>query len=404
MRTVMPEEYAWQERNWEEIYTVTFVRGLDERETLRRFGVADDDIRPLDAEEVMERIEETDGCCDMVLAVRAGDWTIAFEYSGWEGTRPETLREVTRDGGEAVCVMRHDYAASHDFTHAADGRIRTTFAPQRPQERWGSHPDALNADMRELGLEPEPDEEFASLSGPVSVSAALALASRICGVLFTPEMLDGPLLGGIITTPAPEDPPTGDPLATHLLRSFNREMAEAIDDASPGLQRRAAIAEARRQCALAGVAGHPVLTEALARAEQGQTAQVTDDSPLAQLIRVWESDLTGQPIDTVTGQWSVDSCEQAHRSPGGLYSVTFVDATTGMPTCPTCTPRRYPSQQEQDAARPRWQAASAVRDALSPDARTAAYDIHLALVSADRVMADPDHAAAVIAALRAGSV
>ncbi|MBG0825753.1 hypothetical protein HS048_34275 [Planomonospora sp. ID91781] len=402
MREVMPEAYAWQERNWEEIYTVTFVRGLDERETLRRFGVADDDIGPADKEEVMERIEETDGCCDMVLAARSGDWTIAFEYSGWEGTRPETLRELTRDGGEAVAVMRHDYAASHRFQHAADGRIRTAFRPQWPQERWGSHPDTLNDDMRALGLEPEPDKELGSLPGPVSVSAALALASRISGVLFTPAMLDGPLLGGIITDPAPEDPPTGDPLTTHTLRSFNREMAEAIDGASPDLQRRASIAEARRQCTLAGVADHPVLTEALARAEQGQTPQVADDSPLAKLIRIWESDLTGQPIDTATGEWSVDSCEQSHRSPGGLYSVTFVDATTGMPTCPTCTPRRYLSEEERDAARPRWQAASAVRDALSPDARKAAYDIHLALVSADRIMADPDHATAVIATLRAG--
>ncbi|MER7133112.1 DUF6461 domain-containing protein [Streptosporangium saharense] len=77
MRKIMPADYAW-EKDWqEEIYTVTFVRGLDERETLRRFGVADDDIHPADGEEAMERVEETDGCCDMVLVTRAGDWTIA---------------------------------------------------------------------------------------------------------------------------------------------------------------------------------------------------------------------------------------------------------------------------------------------------------------------------------------
>ncbi|MDX3101712.1 DUF6461 domain-containing protein [Nonomuraea angiospora] len=128
------------ERLPEEIYTVTFVRGLNERETLRRFGVADDNIHPADDEEVMERIEETGGCCDMVLVTRAGDWTIAFEYSGWEGTRPETLRELTRNGGEAVSVMRHNYAASHDFEHAADGRIRTAFARRRPRSAGAATP------------------------------------------------------------------------------------------------------------------------------------------------------------------------------------------------------------------------------------------------------------------------
>ncbi|GIH73457.1 DUF6461 domain-containing protein [Sphaerimonospora thailandensis] len=210
MRKVMPEEYAWQ-NDWEEIYTVTFVRGLDERETLRRFGVADEDIQPVDYEDFYDRIEETDGCCDLVTVTRVGEWTIAFELSGWEGSRPETLRELTRGGGEAVSVMRHDYAASHHFGHAADGEVRTVFRPEWPGERWGSHPDALNEDMRELGLDPEPADEFESVSD--SVPRVLALAGRISGVLFDPAIQDELLLGGIITNPVPDDPPTGGPRA-----------------------------------------------------------------------------------------------------------------------------------------------------------------------------------------------
>lgn len=53
--------------------------------------------------------------------------------------------------------------------------------------------------------------------------------------------------------------------------------------------------------------------------------------------------------------------------------------------------------------RPRWQAVTSVRHALSPDARKAAYNTHFALVHRGQVMADPDHAAAVAAALRAAS-
>ncbi|NUO96885.1 MAG: hypothetical protein HOW71_35235 [Nonomuraea sp.] len=401
MRKVTPADYAW-ENDWpEEIYTVTFVRGLDERETLRRFGVADVNIHVVDGEEVIERLEENDGCCDLVLVTRAGDWTVAFEYSGWEGTRPEALRELTRDGGEAVCVMRHDYAASHDFQYATDGRIRTAFRPQRPQERWGSHPDALNEDMRDLGLEPEPADEFQYLSG--SVPAALALASRISGVLFTPALLDGSLLGGVITDPAQNDPPQGDPLAQHALRAFNPKLAEAIDHASPDLQRRAAVAEARRQCELAGVADHPVLAAALASAERARTGPVGHDSPLAEFIRGYESELTGHPIDEATGEWMAGPSADPHPSPAGRRNIFSLDNVTGMPACPSCRWHDRPGDAEREAFRPRWQAAMSVRHALSPDARRAAYSTHFPLVHEGQLMADRDHATAVATMLRASS-
>ncbi|MFG1755315.1 DUF6461 domain-containing protein [Streptosporangium sandarakinum] len=401
MRKIMSADYAWEDGWPMEIYTVTFVRGLDERETLRRFGVVDGNIHPMDDEEVMERVLETDGCRDTVMVTRAGDWTIAYEYDGWEGTRPETLRELTRDGGEAVSVMRHNYAASHDFQHAADGRIRTAFRPQTPQERWGSHPDALNEDMRELGLEPEPDKEFQYL--PDSVPAALALAGRISGVLFTPELLGGSLLGGVITDRAPDDPRKGDPFARHALRIVNRKLAEAIDDASPDLQRRAAVAEARRQCGVAGVAGHPVLAAALASAERGETTPVGHGSPLAGLIRGYESELTGHPIDETTGEWMANPSAGPHSSPDSGRNIFSFDTATGMPACPSCGWHHRPGEEEREAARPRWQAAISTRQALSPDARKAAYDAHFNLVYGDQVMADPDHAAAVIATLRAAS-
>ncbi|TYB56028.1 hypothetical protein FXF51_45265 [Nonomuraea sp. PA05] len=425
MSKVMPSDYAWV-RDWaEEIFTVTFVRGLDERETLRRFGVADQNIHPVEDEEVVERMEVTGGCCDLVLVTRACGWTIAFEYGGWEGTRAETLRELTRDGGEAVSVMRHDYAASHDFEHAVDGRIRTAFRPQLPQERWGTRPDALNEDLRELGLEPEPDEELQYLPG--TVPAALALASRISGVLFTPALLDMPLLGGVITDAAPADPREGDPFARSALRAFRPELAQAIDDAPPGLQRRAAVAEARRQCEVAGVASHPVLTAALAEAERGavergeveqdevergevergeaewgEVSPVGCDSPLAALIRDYESELTGHPIDAATGEWMTGPPADPHRPPASGRNIFSTENATGMPACPSCTWHHRPGEAEREAVRPRWQAAISVRHALLPDARRAAYNTHTALIYGAEVLTAPERVADVAAMLRAG--
>ncbi|GAA2213955.1 hypothetical protein GCM10009850_094190 [Nonomuraea monospora] len=502
MSKVMLSDYAWV-RDWaEEIFTVTFVRGLDERETLRRFGVVDQNIHPVDDDEVVECMEATEGCGDLVLVTRAGDWTIAFEHGGWEGTRAETLRELTRDGGEPVSVMRHDYAAAHDFEHAVDGRIRTAFRPQLPHERWGTHPDALNEDLRELGLEPEPDEELQYLPG--TVPAALTLASRISGVLFTPALLDMPLLGGVITDAAPADPQEGDPLARSVLRVFHPELAQAIDDAPPVLQRRAALAEARRQCEVAGVASHPVLTAALAeaerggvergeadqgeskrgqaerggnergegergQAEQGQAergeaergkvergeiergeagrAEVErggvergeagrseaspagcdspgarpirdDDSPLAALIRDYESELTGHPIDAATGEWMTgppadprlfpvggpDPGAPASGGQGGVRgrNIFSTENATGMPACPSCKWHHRPDKAEREAVRPRWQAAISVRHALLPDPRRAAYNTHTTLIYGAEVLTAPERAADVAAMLRAG--
>ncbi|GII06133.1 hypothetical protein Pta02_81410 [Planobispora takensis] len=217
--------------------------------------------------------------------------------------------------------------------------------------------------MREPGLEPEPDEEFQYLSD--SIPAAPALAGRICGVLFTPA-----LLGGVITAPVPGDPREGDPLTRHALRAVDRRLAEAVDGASSGLQRRAAIAETRRQCGLAGVAGQPVLDEALASAERGETPPAGYDSPLAELIRGYESEMTGHPIDDATGEWMTSPSADPRRSPGDRRNIFSIDTATGIPTCPSCEWHHRPDEEEREAIRPRQQAAVAVavRHTLSPDA------------------------------------
>lgn len=181
-------DYAWQD-HWEEIYTVTFVRGMDEDEVLRRYGVTDPG--ELTWEDVTDRTEETDGLNDMVVVARLGAWVVALESYGWRTLDDAFLASLSR-GGEAVTVMRHDYAASHHFGHAVDGDVRTVFPPNRPGDRSGSAPDALLDDMRDLGLNPETEAHY--LSG--MVAPALALASRLTGVVFTADLFGDALYGG----------------------------------------------------------------------------------------------------------------------------------------------------------------------------------------------------------------
>ncbi|GAA4951658.1 hypothetical protein HD597_000740 [Nonomuraea thailandensis] len=201
MRLATSHDYAWQDV-WEGVYTLTFVRDLGERETLRRFGVADANIRRYTWDERDEYHEEVGEFSELVVVTRVRGWTLAYEALGWEGKRPEVLRELSL-GGEAVAVMRNDYTASHHFGHAVDGEWRTAFHTRQPGKRWGARPDALNGHLRELGLEPEP-AGLASPSVRPSVAPVLALASRVTGVLFERTMVEGaPLLGGIITGRVP---------------------------------------------------------------------------------------------------------------------------------------------------------------------------------------------------------
>ncbi|MEU6742783.1 DUF6461 domain-containing protein [Streptosporangium sandarakinum] len=192
-----PDDYAWQDdlATLGPIYTLTFVQGMDEGEALRRFGVAPQDVGPLTDGNVYERLEVTGGQGDLVMVVGLGKWTVAVEKYGWQGVRPAMLRELSRDGGQAIAVSRHDYA-HHRFAYAADGQVLTSFNPQFPGTREGADPGHLDGHLRELGIDPAADDQIDN-----HLPAALALVSRISGVMLTPAHLEGPLLGGRITTP-----------------------------------------------------------------------------------------------------------------------------------------------------------------------------------------------------------
>ncbi|GGT01678.1 hypothetical protein GCM10010156_69520 [Planobispora rosea] len=181
-----PEDYRWQ-GDIGDIYTVVFVRGLDEREVLRRLGAADEDIRPIDDGDY----SYPEGP-EIITVRRIGDWTVAIEDCGWRGAQQDVLGALSRDGGEAVAVQRHDYAR-HLVSYAVDGRLITTVNPGFPIDRRGADPDRLNRHLRELGIDPAADDH---IDNPVP--AALALAARVTGVTIGPHHLRRPVLGAAI--------------------------------------------------------------------------------------------------------------------------------------------------------------------------------------------------------------
>ncbi|WP_084965825.1 DUF6461 domain-containing protein [Thermoactinospora rubra] len=190
-----PEDYEWQgDSQLGDIYTIVFVRGIDEREVLRRLGAADEDIRLIgDGDRSYPEGPQ------IITVRRIGDWTVAIEDCGWRGAQREALSALSRNGGEAVAVQRHDYA-QHHFTYAVDGRLITDINPGFPIDRQGEDPDRLNRHLRELGIDPAARD---SIDNPIP--AGLALASRITGVTISPQHLRRPTLGPPYPMP-PSDP------------------------------------------------------------------------------------------------------------------------------------------------------------------------------------------------------
>ncbi|WP_062432777.1 DUF6461 domain-containing protein [Herbidospora daliensis] len=186
-----PDDYAWESRSeLGDVYTVVFVRDLDEHETLRRLGAADADIRQIDVDDHTYYPEGP----QIVTVRRIGGWTVAVEDFGWRGSEPETLSALSRDGGEAVSVLRHDYA-HHRLSYAVDGHVVTALDPGYPVRRSGTDPGRLDRHLRELGVDPAADDSLDN-AHPM----ALALASRVTGVVITPADLRRPVLGAAIRT------------------------------------------------------------------------------------------------------------------------------------------------------------------------------------------------------------
>ncbi|GAA3031948.1 DUF6461 domain-containing protein [Streptosporangium longisporum] len=180
----------------DEIYCVSFVRGLAPEEVLRRFGVDESTMEEVTSDELGERSAEgmSDDAAGYVGAVKVGDWTLVIEPGGWKlAVDSEVMARVGR-GTEVVSVCCHTYA-SDTFAYIVDGEPVVWFDPMLPDARSGSDPDRFVKEMREVGLGPEYDIEDDGSHIDLPMERSFALAGRITGLPFSPEMLELRFLG-----------------------------------------------------------------------------------------------------------------------------------------------------------------------------------------------------------------
>ena len=200
MSVAYARDYLWLQESQPDLaeaYCLSYVRGLSRPEALRRFGADERALRPLPIVEAVEAClcaEE-----DLPLTVHAlslGEWTVIVEPTGCSCTRPQVYRKLSV-GTELVCV-RVVMGYRYEFRWVVDGVLRFFFDARLPDQRGGSDPDRLAADLLALGLT-EPAEPGRADPGP----ALLALADRVTGVRLRPEHLSGPLLGAELDAPLP---------------------------------------------------------------------------------------------------------------------------------------------------------------------------------------------------------
>ncbi|MET7397440.1 DUF6461 domain-containing protein [Dactylosporangium sp. NPDC005572] len=248
-----------------EIWCLTFVRGVDGREALRRFGAFPETVAPRTLGELGDMRLSFDAGYPTVAAVaEVGGWAVVLEPDGFEAAH--TLLEAVSVGSEAVSVLRHDYASDH-FGHAVDGVLVTGFDPGWPGRRWGVEPDRH-------GVFSEEDDER-------DAAWALALAGRLAGGLPSLGALAEPWLS------AEFDPWFTPARPTERLRGEGAELAAAVASAGPGELRAVAVAEVRRLAGLIGVADAPGLEEALRQAGEERFPGVPVDSALGGAVRGW---------------------------------------------------------------------------------------------------------------------
>jgi hypothetical protein len=229
---------------------VTFVEGMDLAAVAAAFGGSLEEA----VEITFDGDYEPDYAHDTIVLRQTGGWVVVIEDNGWQGSRPEVLRRLT--GGRAVSCFWNVNAVTR-FNYANHGTVVTEFEALFPDDRGGLDPDALE-DLR------------ADLPWDEAIGATeqlmLALAGRISGVEFTPDLLAGPMLAARLR-PWPEDVAERVNPRYEALTHDDPELSYALQRADePALRRLARLATDRAAVA-AGVREHPTIAAVIAGEE-----------------------------------------------------------------------------------------------------------------------------------------
>ncbi|QFG23378.1 DUF6461 domain-containing protein [Actinomadura sp. WMMB 499] len=195
--------YRWVDRPenvLEEVFSVSFFRGLTPSEVLFRFAAPDAAGEEVAFPELWdlgdEHPLESEG--GHVGVVQANGWSVAVELGGWTAVETGHASDLSR-GCEMVAVLRHDHATDR-FVYAVDGEVVTGFVPPWPLGGWGSDPGRLNEAMHRLGMptaRPVDDGAADALFRRLhrdKIALTFALAAEITGVPFTRDLTGFPFL------------------------------------------------------------------------------------------------------------------------------------------------------------------------------------------------------------------
>lgn len=166
-------------------YAVTLVRGVTPGDVLSRAGA--EARRVCGGGELIDAygdFSEDGGLYDsslvgaFTLPGEGGDWTLVLELGGDSAISPRLWAELSA-GTRLVAHTGNGGKPLHFFHWYEDGELRTSF--EGHLHRTGATPDALNADLAELGLDPAGDPAL----GLDTKAAVMALTERLTGVRLT---------------------------------------------------------------------------------------------------------------------------------------------------------------------------------------------------------------------------
>ncbi|MDI6102069.1 DUF6461 domain-containing protein [Actinoplanes sp. NEAU-A12] len=296
-----------------EIVCLTFIKGVDEAEALRRLGGYPDTISEQAPDLLMERLQDSGDDIQIGFSVGLGPWSLVIEPEGFCGA-DHVLLKAASTGVEAISVLRHDYAHAA-FAYAVDGDLVTGFEPGYPDlsSMHGTDSHRLWPMMRQIGFHP-PTEEDGEEVWSTSVARALVLAQQITGVTLPSEPLSRPRLHAELEPwfAVPNHPEDMLTAGRFTLNPHAAPLVAAVEAADSRAQRKLALAEVRRQAIALGVIDTPGLNDVLRAASDGEFLPIRSDSPLGQHVRIW--------LATSRNARNIDPEQQRHANALGWFT------------------------------------------------------------------------------------
>ncbi|GGK91003.1 hypothetical protein Ppa06_57230 [Planomonospora parontospora subsp. parontospora] len=173
---------------------LTWCQSDDLEDIARKFG-ADVETGLWATIDEIEEMEQEDDEAVLLELDSMGDWAIAFEPNGIEGSRKAVMESVSI-GGCAFSIF-WNVELDSSVIYAVDGRIVTSFTLLEIERRSGSDPAALDEMLTEIELND-------GLSMPARKARLLALGEMISGQRLTSEWLRSPKFIFQINDPIPD--------------------------------------------------------------------------------------------------------------------------------------------------------------------------------------------------------